>query len=259
MAAEIRIGTSGFSFKDWIGNFYPENIEKGSMLQYYTRYFDAVEINSTYYNIPHPAVFYHLSRKTPEDFEFIIKTHKATTHERSDGGRAVDELLNSLKPLFDSGKMKGLLAQFPWSFKNTEQNLDYLLSLKGKVGEIPLFVEFRNIDWIKPDIMDLFIRSGIGFVCVDQPRLRGLIPPVAVSTSNTGYVRFHGRNTLTWWDSSKGDRYDYLYTRDELLEWREKIRQIQEKTDKLYLFFNNCHHGQAAQNALEMKELFSEY
>ncbi len=251
----IKLGTSGYSFEDWRSVFYPENIEKGKMLDFYAKYFNCVEINSTYYRIPHPAVFARLNEKTSDDFEFIVKLHKSTTHERNDNWTGLKSVFESVKPLKENGKFFGWLSQFPYSFKNTENNRKYLFDLKEKSGEDAVFVEFRHDSWLKDAVYNMLENNGIGYCCVDEPGLPNLLPPQDVVTSGTGYVRFHGRNDITWWDASKGDRYDYDYSEEELNSWLERINKLKQKSSKTYLFFNNCHAGQAIKNAQLMAEM----
>jgi uncharacterized protein YecE (DUF72 family) len=127
--------------------------------------------------------------------------------------------------------------------------------LKEQFSEDPLFVEFRNSSWITEEIFESLSRAGIGYCSVDEPNLRGLVPPVARVTADQGYVRLHGRNARTWWGRGGGDRYDYLYSEDELRQWIAKIKDMSQKARKTFIFFNNCHAGQAASNAQMMKEL----
>jgi uncharacterized protein YecE (DUF72 family) len=251
----VYIGTSGFSFQDWRGRFYPEEFSRGQWLNFYARYFHAVEINSTYYKIPHPKVFFHLAQKTPSDFHFIVKLHKESTHIRNENERAVDELFSATEPVRESGKLKGFLGQFPYSFKFSEVNLNYLCKTREYLGQYPFFVEFRHTSWNREETFRTFERNDISYVCVDEPMLPNLIPPQKITTTGIGYVRLHGRNKEAWWDSSRGDRYDYLYTREELEEWKRNIQDMLDYVNRMYVFFNNCHHGQAAQNALEMQEM----
>lgn len=255
--SDIKVGTSGYSFNDWIGSFYPLDIKKGKMLDYYSQYFNSVEINSTYYRIPHRAIFYHLDKKTPDNFEFIVKLHSSTTHSSRRDVQAIKSIIESVSPLIDAGKLFGLLAQFPWSFKMTLKNLEYIDKIRKYCEGIPLFVEFRHKSWDKEEVYSFFREEGIGYCCVDEPALEGLLEPQSIATTGTGYVRFHGRNKLTWWDSSKGDRYDYLYNENELNEWLERLRALRQKTTKTYIFFNNCHQGHAVKNALMFIEKLS--
>lgn len=254
--AKILIGTSGYSFADWVGPFYPEKIQKGKMLDYYKDHFNTVEINSTYYRIPHSAVFYHMVNKVPEGFEFIVKTHRSFTHDRKELEEPTARFHEAIKPMAESGMLKGLLAQFPWSFKFSPSNLQYLLEGKDYFGEIPLFVEFRHDSWDKPDVYASLKDNEIGFCSVDEPQLERMFPPRAIATTETGYIRFHGRNKIDWWRPRKGsDRYNYDYKKQELADWVKKIEKLRRDTSKIYLFFNNCHHGQAVKSARLMKEL----
>jgi uncharacterized protein YecE (DUF72 family) len=255
----ILIGTSGYSFQDWRGTFYPEDIEDGRMLDYYKKFFNAVEINSTYYRIPSATVFYHLDKKTPPDFHFIVKVHKQTTHEREGNREAMESLLKSTEPLIRSGKLKGFLAQFPYSFKDTPENREYILETKKFAGEIPLIVEFRHISWVKNSVYEFLRQNDIPYVCVDEPRLKGLIPPQSIATSEKiGYIRFHGRNEKNWWEGGVGERYDYFYTESELREWIPRIKDLNKKVETLYIFFNNCHRGSAPKNAQMLQKILEE-
>ena len=254
--ARVLIGTSGYSFADWVGPFYPDNILKGKMLDYYKEHFQTVEINSTYYRIPHPAIFYNIQKKVPPEFEFIIKTHRSFTHDRKDLDENAIKFNEAIKPIKEAGSLHGLLAQFPWSFKFSPLNLKYILDGKNYFGDVPLFAEFRHDSWNKPEVYASLKDNSIGFCCVDEPQLKEMFPPLAKTTTNVGYVRFHGRNDKDWWQPRKGsDRYNYNYKKEELADWLKKIDQLRKQTEKVYLFFNNCHHGQAVKNAKMMQEL----
>ena len=255
---EIRIGTSGYSYEDWRGVFYPPDLPKGEMLTYYARYFNTVEINSTYYSIPHRAVFYHMGRKTPADFDFIVKVHQEVTHIRQQPAQSMSDLIEAIRPLDEMAKFSGFLAQFPYSFKNTPENRDYLVHIKELCGVYPLFVEFRNWTWNQPMVEELLREHEIGYVNVDQPRLRGLLPPQDIVTTDTGYVRFHGRNTKEWWKGTNETRYNYLYTKEELTEWVGRIGNILKRSTRGYIFFNNHPQGKAVQNATLLKEILND-
>ena len=252
---KFKIGTSGYSYQDWKGSFYPEKLAKGDMLNYYAQNFDTVEINSTYYGIPQPAVFFHMAEKTPDDFEFIVKTNQETTHKRIKNETAITQLKESVQPLVEADKFSGFLAQFPYSFKNTPQNREYLQKTKEFAGEHPLFVEFRNWTWNQETIIDFLKENEIGYVNVDQPKLRGLIPPQDFLTTQRGYLRFHGRNEKDWWEGTNVTRYDYLYSKEELNEWMLRIAHLLKRSFKSYIFFNNHPQGQAVKNAFMLKEL----
>lgn len=251
----IKIGTSGYSFKDWVGTFYPENINSGKMLDFYRDHFQVVEINSTYYRIPHPKVFDHITEKVPQNFEFFVKVNRTVTHTHKHSVESMNELLLGIDGIIRSGQMKGFLAQFPFSYKNTEKNIQHLLDIRKSCRAFPLFVEFRHASWLKHDVYDLLSENNIGYVDVDEPPLYNLIPPQTVVTNGIAYVRFHGRNRRTWWDPEEGDRYDYEYSEEELMEWLPFVEKVASKASDTYLFFNNCHMGQAVKNAKMMRDL----
>ena len=252
---EIKVGTSGFSYDDWRGVFYPQEISRADMLAYYCRHFQTVEINATYYAIPDHKTFERMVLKTPPDFEFIVKTDRETTHDRNDKGNALQKLLQALTPMIESGKLKGLLAQFPYSCKNNEVNRAHLARTKNIAGDIPLFVEFRNYTWNSEPIVDFLKANAIGYVNTDEPALKGLLPPQAHVTSDAGYIRFHGRNKKDWWDGKGSARYNYEYSPEELREWLTRISRILHKTYKSYIFFNNHPQGKAVKNARQMMEI----
>lgn len=251
---ELRVGTSGYSFADWVGPFYPGKIEKGKMLDFYVKHFNTVEINSTYYRIPHAAVFYHVERKTPPKFEFIVKAHRSFTHDRRGHVEAAQQLNEALDPLMRSGKLKGILAQFPWSFKCSPSRLEYVRSGAELFGDLPLFVEFRHNSWVRDEVFAGLQEAKIGYACVDEPQLPGMLAPGTQTTTPIGYVRLHGRNAEKWWGGG-GERYDYTYTDNQLTEWVARIEQIRRKAQKVFVFFNNCHQGQAVRDAKRFLEL----
>jgi len=251
---EIRIGTSGYSFEDWRGNFYPAQIDKGKMLDFYQAHFNTVEVNSTYYRIPHPAVLNNMAKKTKPGFEFIIKANQNLTHQRREIEQPTKEFLQAIQPIVDRGQLKGILAQFPYSFKFSTANLAYIVTCGELLAPHPLFVEFRHDGWMRPQTYQTLKNQGISYVSVDGPRLQGLLPPELVTTTDTAYIRLHGRNAEHWW-SGGSQRYDYLYNETELREWQEKIGRISEEARKTFIFFNNCHLGQAVKNARQMMQM----
>ncbi|MDD4363287.1 MAG: DUF72 domain-containing protein [Atribacterota bacterium] len=252
----LYIGTSGFSYQDWIGYFYPETVKKGDMLSLYAKHFNSVEINASYYRIPPAAVYYQLQSKVPENFKFAVKANQEMTHSRKENQSVFQEFKASLKPLLDSDKLGCVLAQFPFSFHYNRENISYLGYFKGLTNPLPLVIEFRNIGWIREEVFEFLRENQIGICAVDQPDLKGLLPPITKTTSDLGYIRFHGRNKENWWQHEQAyQRYDYLYTENELKEWIPKIKEIKNQTTDQYIFMNNHYRGKAAKNALLIKEL----
>lgn len=254
MTAEVRVGTSGYSFGDWVGPFYPEGIERGKMLDYYVQHFNTVEVNSTYYRIPHPRVMANLEMKTPDDFQFMIKAHSSATHERERLAEETPKYLESIQPIAESGKLKGILAQFPWSFKRSRANAEHLRRCRDAFADYPLFVEFRHSSWITPKLFEWLEKSEIGYVSVDEPQLQGMLSSDVTATTSVGYIRLHGRNSEQWWNGGPL-RYDYLYNDQELSEWVDRIEEVRKNTETVYVFFNNCHEGQAVTNAQRILEM----
>lgn len=255
----VHVGTSGFSYQEWRGFFYPEDLPERDMLSYYARHFDTVEVNSTYYRMPGPEFFSRMLTKVPPHFRFAVKAYREMTHETGTAGATaaaadVDQLfgrfVEALAPLVDAGQLACALVQFPWSFQNTPANRDYVRRLGDRMHGLPTVVEFRNQTWAGDDTLTLLRSAGLGYCCVDEPRLRGLMPPRAVATSSIGYVRFHGRNAQKWWSHQESwERYDYLYSDAELQEWVPRVRELDAHTRDTYVFFNNHYQGKAGKNA----------
>jgi uncharacterized protein YecE (DUF72 family) len=258
-SAQILIGTSGYSFKDWVGPFYPPGTRPGEFLPFYSRSFDALELNSSFYGIPKPEIVARMAERTPADFHFVVKLHQGLTHDQKLEEAGLRDFRLAIEPLKSAGKYDGLLAQFPWSFQRTPENRRYLAALRDQLPEEPLFVEFRHDSWLTPELEPSLRERKLGFCAVDGPRLKGLLPPVAPLTSEDAYIRFHGRNAARWWSGTRETRYDYDYRRDELEEWLGKIRELSERARRIYLFFNNCHAGQAARSAKLMQELLRQH
>lgn len=254
----IYIGTSGYSYKDWVGPFYPEGTPRKEWLEFYARQFRVTELNFSYYRVPTTFTMERLVAKTPQDFVFTLKAHQDMTHNREGNEEVFSEFVHSLEPLIQAGKFGCVLAQFPYSFRPDEEGLEYLRFLREQLSDLPLVIEFRRRDWIRDEVFDLLRDNDLGFCCVDQPRFKNLIPPIAVATSSIGYVRFHGRNAKKWWQHKEAwERYDYTYSDEELEEWVPKIHELQEKADKTFVFANNHWQGQAVQTARQLQMLLT--
>jgi uncharacterized protein YecE (DUF72 family) len=257
-SARILVGTSGYSFRDWVGPFYPPGMKSSGFLRHYAAHFPVVEVNATYYAIPDPGVTERMAAKTPDGFRFIVKLHQSMTHEGNTSAALYRQFGEAIAPLRDARPMDGLLAQFPWAFRRTPGNESHLGRMRDRLPGENLFVEFRHDSWATPDLESRLRALGVGYCSVDEPALDGLMPPLALRTGDDAYVRFHGRNARTWWGHGEGDRYDYDYAESELREWIDRVRSLAEQSRRTYLFFNNCHAGQAARNAKLMQELLKQ-
>ncbi len=260
----IKVGTSGFSFSDWIGTVYPSDMKKGDMLPYYEKKlgFTITEINATYYTIPSQKSFLGMMKKTSPDFEFTVKAHKSLTHEIKDKGtgkfvdnkEAFERFLYSLEPLKKENRLTAVLAQFPYSFHTTKENYSYIKTFKEKLKDIPLVVEFRNANWHSQKSITFLKQYTIGYCVVDEPKFKSLMPYNPIATTDIGYFRFHGRNPR-WFQASVAERYDYLYTKEELQSFVPDIQRISSFVKKTIVMFNNCHEGKSVINAKGMIEM----
>ena len=254
----IHIGTAGYSYPDWVGPVYPEGIKKGEMLEYYAREFGFTEINSTYYGMPNKYMMWNLVKKTPDGFQFIVKAHRSMTHDRSAGQKDYADFMEAVRPLAEAGRLGGVLAQFPFSFHCNRANREYLKWFAGHLGEIPAAIEFRNQEWLSGNTLSFLRDEGLAYVSVDEPDLKGLVRPVAALTSRVGYVRFHGRNSANWYHHKESyERYNYLYSKEELAEWIPKIIKMAEKAEQVFVSLNNHYQGQAVRNARMVREMLS--
>jgi len=255
----ILVGTAGYSYKSWIGPVYPEGTKEKEMLPFYAGEFTFTEINSSYYRMPNRLMFYNMQAKTPEGFQFVIKAHKSLTHKREENEKEFAEFKDALEPLVETGKFGCVLAQFPTSFRNRDENRDYLKEFRERLGDLPVVVEFRHQEWMDANVFDLLEDFELGYVCVDEPQFKALVPPAVRATSSIGYVRFHGRNYKKWWHHQEThERYDYLYTEEDLQEWVPKIDKLADKTKKTFVSMNNHYRGQAVINGRMLRDMLKE-
>jgi uncharacterized protein YecE (DUF72 family) len=149
-----------------------------------------------------------------------------------------------------------VLAQFPYSFRFNRKNHGYLEVLRERLRDLPVIIEFRNAQWLRPEVFDWLRRNELGFCCVDEPQLPNLLPPVAEATTKVAYVRFHGRNKEKWWQHEHAyERYDYSYSAEELEEWLPKIRNLDKIAEKTFIFANNHWKGQAVDTIRQLRML----
>ena len=250
----IYLGTSGFSYNDWVGPFYPSGMPKKEWLLYYAREFNACEINATYYTLPKPAIMESMARKTGDGFLFTVKANRQMTHERENNEEVFKFFREMLTPIIDLGKMGCVLAQFPNSFRFNDQNRGYVETFREWMGDLPVVIEFRNAGWLRADVFGWLRRYELGFCCVDEPPLPNLLPPIAEATSKIAYVRFHGRNKEKWWQHEHAyQRYDYSYSPEELEEWLPKIRHLDQTAERTFVFANNHWRGQAVSTIRQLR------
>ena len=265
-AGRIRVGTAGWSYRDWEGLVYPQPHPRGfDPLAYLARYLDVVEINSTFYRPVDADVAHRWVDRVGDsaDFTFTAKLWKRFTHERDTAFTRADVSLvrRGLKPMHDAGKLGALLLQFPWSFRRSDESRLWLDDVTRAFGELPLVVEVRHASWAVPEFYDELIERGIGFVNIDQPLFRNSVKPSATATAPVGYVRIHGRNYREWFRKDAGveARYDYLYSPAELAPWAARAREVAASgAEDVYAITNNHYRGQAGVNALQLMSMVKE-
>lgn len=262
--AKYHVGTAGWSYEDWNGIVYPVPKARGfHALPYLADYIDIVEVNSTFYRPASAALALSWLKKIDDrpDFLFSLKLHQVFTHERKGfTQKDVDEFKTAADLIRLQGRLAALLIQFPWSYANTPANTDYLLRLFALFAGYPLAVEVRHGSWDGPGFYELLRENGAAFCNIDQPIFKNSIEPSAVSTSpEFAYVRFHGRNHENWFREGAGRdaRYDYLYAKDELGDWIERIKELGKKSGKVYVITNNHYRGQAMANALQIRNMIT--
>ncbi len=271
---QIYVGTAGWSYKDWEGIVYPAQIKKSQHpVEFMARYFDVLEINTSFYGHVKPEwgkLWSRMARAVNPAFMFTAKLNRAFTHSpipvmqstSADTIRATEEDERLAREGFESlaaeGTLGAVLIQFPISFKNTGPNRMHLDSVIEKFKQFPLVVEVRHNGWTNEGTLRYFAEKGVAFCNIDQPKLGKAVAPSEHVTAPLGYVRLHGRNYDQWFDSdSRNDRYNYLYTDPELRGWKTRIDAIGEKAQKTFVIANNHFEGKAAVNALQLKSMIS--
>ncbi|MBN1232561.1 MAG: DUF72 domain-containing protein [Candidatus Coatesbacteria bacterium] len=252
---EVSIGTSGYVYADWKEVFYPRGTK--DFLSYYQQFFKIVEINSTYYQEIDASFFKNIARKTRNDFSFAVKAYSTLTHKRDDFKRAAKKFKEALLPLSETDKLVSVLMQFPFSFRNEEKNVSYINRVHDELQGLPINIEFRNISWENEDVFNWLKGKNLGYCCVDVPDIENLPTRRSIVTSDIAYIRFHSRNAEKWYLGAK-ERYDYLYSEEELNEWVPGIENMKRNSRKTIIFFNNCHAGQAVRNAQMLQSILGE-
>ena len=270
----LYVGTAGWSYPGgegrWDGVFYPEDLADKDKLAFYAQYFNAVELNSSFYRPPNPFAARAWATKVPDDFRFTAKLWQKFTHpkmfEEATGKPArlseedFEQYIQGVAPLAEAGKLGAILAQFPPSFKPDEGSLEYLNDLIRRLRRegLQVAVELRHRDWTDPDkrgpeTTALFEEEGVAWAMIDEPKFRTSIRDVPL-TSQLGYFRFHGRNYKQWWrHDAPEDRYNYLYAGPEQQELVDEVREVAEKTQDTYVFYNNHYRAKAVVNAVQLE------
>src|SRR5438309_113988 len=286
MAATVRIGTCSWADEALSKWFYPPKLPAKERLAWYSEHFDTVEVDSTYYRLPSESAVAGWAERTPPEFTMHVKAFGLMTRhpvkaevipedlrsempvdERGRVDRPPRELhaeifrrfLATLEPLRVAGKLGGILFQLPPYVVYKDSSLEYLEWAREQLAGYEMLVEFRHVSWLdeehRAETLAFLERNGAGYVVVDAPRsetARNLVPTVVATTSATAYVRFHGRNLATWnkRGGSAADRFDYLYSDQELGEWVEPLRELAGEAEQTFALFNNNASSEDPENPL---------
>jgi uncharacterized protein YecE (DUF72 family) len=250
----IYIGTSGYSYPDWVGTFYPPGSKQTDFIHLFQESFSFVELNYSYYRMPERKHMASFLSRLEEDTIFTIKAPGLFTHERNPSQKDFHGLKDSLQESLEKDKCKALILQFPYSFKYQRESRLYLDNLCKNLEGIPLAIEMRSNEWNNPSFIQGLKERRISLIHTDQPSLKGLWQGLSEPTTSLGYIRFHGRNSENWWTGDNVSRYDYLYNAEELSSWLDKIGKMAEKVKVLLVAFNNHSKGKAVQNARQLRK-----
>ena len=274
----VHVGTSGWSYPTgdgtWNGIFYPpkgrrpRGSGKFDELRFYAEHFDTVEVTSSFYRIPSVATTKSWAQRTPAGFEFALKLFQTFTHpemfQKATGGdpldldqRDVDEFRRAIEPLARAGKLGALLAQFPASFKNEPNARGYLEWLLERFREYELAIELRHKTWSDDPVetLKLLGEFGAAWVQIDEPKFKLSIRQNLLPNVKTFYyLRLHGRNAAKWWNHEKSeDRYNYLYSPNELAPIAEAVEDAAREVKKAYIYANNHFSAKSVTNAAILK------
>lgn len=267
----LRIGTAGWSYPHWNGVVYPKTYGSSghpagfNRLEFMAERLDTIEINTSFYQSLKPEVCKLWMRQVSGNprFQFTAKLNQRFTHARDLDEGAVNTFKEGVFPLLRGLKLGALLMQFPWSFRFTDENREFLIRLRRAFHEFPLVAEMRHSSWMAEDAIGTFLDYRIGFCNIDQPVYTSAMPPTAYLTSSVGYVRLHGRNpknSLGAFDRQAPARlrqHDYLYSQTELVEWMQRIERVRRFADATFVVFNNDAAGKSVVNALQLQSMIS--
>ncbi len=260
----LRVGPAGWSYADWAGYVYPSRRAKGfHEATYLAEFFDTIEINTSFYQPlrpDHAAQWIDRVAANPR-FVFTAKLWQRFTHDvRSVTSSSATEDERAVRAGFDvlraANKLGAVLLQFPFSFHRTQETVAYLSTLIKRFADYPLVVEVRHGSWDAPETLELLRTSGVSFCNIDQPIIGRSLGPSAQTTAAVGYVRLHGRRYDTWFSDDATipahERYNYLYTAEELAPWITRVRKVTGQARETFVITNNHFQGKAVVNALQL-------
>ncbi|MDB5308178.1 MAG: hypothetical protein JWO38_2380 [Gemmataceae bacterium] len=245
---DLRIGTAGYSYPDWVGAFYPRGMTAHDLLPFYARHFPAVEVNSSFYRPPPLDQIDKMARRTPAGFGFTLKVPRTVSHDRDPADlpafKAAADRMAAL------GKLLGLMVQVPEAFHNSAANRDWLKQIADGLRPHTLAVEFRHHSWATPALVEWAAAAAVDVVSVGVPDLPTLFPSGPRVANRRVYARLHSQNADNWYKGGE-DRYDYDYPEPVIRKWATALKAVADagRADSGVFFFTNCVNTQAVANA----------
>ncbi len=240
----VRCGPSGWAYPDWNGLVYPQNKPRGfHALSYLAGYFDLFEIETARKAALRPEVMRLWLKKAGPRPIFTVVLSSRITEQRDLTADTVREFKEGVWPLLEAGRLGCVVMEFPWSFRFTKENREFLIAVRRRFREFPLVAEMRHSSWMLDEALGTLMDYRIGFSNLDQPVSMRAMPATSIVTSGIGCVRLHGRSQ------------DYLYTPFELSEWQARIERVAKHTDATYVIAANAAHGKSLVNAWQLKTM----
>jgi uncharacterized protein YecE (DUF72 family) len=268
MGATVRLGTCSWADEGLLKTWYPRGVSTpAARLGYYAERFDTVEVDSPFYALPAPEVTGRWAKRTPDDFVFHVKAHASMTgHEPADQEVAFGAFRAAVEPLELSGKLRAVLLQYHPRFVKSAVAKEELSRVRALLDPLVPLVEFRHKSWLEPweqtDTFSFLEANGLAYVSVDAPATRAsnVVPRIAAATHSLAYIRFHGRNWQTWniRGGKSSDRFDWMYSPEELGEWVAPVGRLTESADEVYALFNNNKDDFAPRSAVIFRGLLDE-
>lgn len=262
MLTHLSIGPSGWHRADWVSTVYPKPAARGwHPLDTLARYVDVAEIQQSFAGPLKQEIAKLYAKKVERNraFLFTALLGRRFTYDRDLDAGAVAEWKQGLLPLLQARRLGAVVMQFPWAFRFTEENRQFLITLRRTFHEFPLAAELRHESWLRAEAVTTLVNYRVGFVNMDQPQYFRAMPPTALLTSGVAVVRLHGRRSPEAFQAFDGPEDEgYLYDLDELLEWRPRIERLAAHAARVLVVTANAEGGRSMVNALQLREIFGE-
>jgi len=264
-AGNIRVGPAGWSYADWAGYAYPVRRPKGfHEAAFLAEFFDTIEINTSFYHPLRPDLAKTWIERVSgnANFVFTAKMWQRFTHDSSPSAEDENQVRAGFDVLRDAGRLGAVLLQFPFSFHRTRETMEYLTGVLKRFPDYPLVVEVRHATWNAQEVFEFLRERSVGFCNIDQPVIGRSMEPSAQVTARVGYVRLHGRRYDTWFNDEATvpsfERYNYLYSEEELRPWARRTASIAEAARDVFVITNNHYQAKGVVNALQLISMLKE-